>query len=166
MPATNILTTTKPWEKRLIRPIVDTVSHVLVSFPALQIPQKVQLITLNAFASGSNLYLAVHIEELHSVLNAYERTIERGGQTLINVQRYTEFMHRVQELFRLPPPDLERFRHQGELAYLESQLADVRIGSAANDEVLAKAISLQTIEDGLLSGSTLGRLRLRFHIDE
>jgi hypothetical protein len=73
-------------------------------------------------------------------------------------------MHRVQELFRLPPPDLERFRHQGELAYLESKLADVRIGSVADDEVLAKAIRLQSIEKGLGFGRGPERMRLGFHV--
>ena len=66
--------------------------------------------------------LAVHLEELRAILHANERTIERDGRTLINVQRYTRFINRVQQLFHLPPPDLERFRHQGELAYLESDL--------------------------------------------
>jgi hypothetical protein len=104
----------------------------------------------------------VHIEELRSVLHTNERTIEWGGQTLINVQRYTKFMHRVGELFHLPPPDLERFRHQGELAYLESKLADVRIGSVADDEVLAKAISLQAAENRLSFGRVIERKRLGF----
>ncbi|KAJ2918084.1 hypothetical protein MD484_g2342, partial [Candolleomyces efflorescens] len=93
--------------------------------------------------------VAMHLEELRAVLHANERTIERDGQTLINVQRYTRFMHQVQQLFHLPPPDLERFRHQGELAYLESKLADVQIGDVADDEVLAKAISLEGIENSL-----------------
>ena len=104
------------------------------------------------------------MEELRSVLDAHERTIEINGQTLINVQRYTEFMNRVKELFPLPPPDLERYRHQGELAYLESKLAGVQVGEAADREFETKARSLKAIEDVLESQRIREKLRAGFSI--
>ena len=126
-------------------------------------PHKIELTTPNVWVQTC-IRLAVHVEDLRLVLDAHERTIEVDGQTLINVQRYTEFTNLVKELHRLPPPDLERYRHQGELAYLESKLAGVQIGEAADRELRARAQSLKTVEDVLNSQRIREKLRAGFSV--
>ncbi|RXW17394.1 hypothetical protein EST38_g8463, partial [Candolleomyces aberdarensis] len=111
-------------------------------------------------------WIDAHMGDLHSVLQVHEKTIEYNGQSLINVERYTGFMARVEELTRLPPPDLERYRHQGQLAYLESKLADVRVGGDAEDELLEKARGLKAIEDMLVSQRILEHIRLGLSVDK
>ncbi|KAJ2924054.1 hypothetical protein H1R20_g13048, partial [Candolleomyces eurysporus] len=97
---------------------------------------------------------------------AHEKTIEVNGQALINVERYTKFMIQVKELIRLPPPDLERYRHQGQLAYLESKLADVRVGRDVEDELLEKAQGLKAIENTLASKRILQHRGLGLSVDK
>ncbi|RXW17464.1 hypothetical protein EST38_g8388 [Candolleomyces aberdarensis] len=111
-------------------------------------------------------WIDVHLEELRSILRANGRIVEIKGQPLINIQRYTEFLNRVKELFSLPPPDLERYRHQGQLAYLEAQLADVQIGEVADRELEEKAQSLKAIEDVLISQRVIGLIRCGHRIPQ
>ncbi|RXW17474.1 hypothetical protein EST38_g8391 [Candolleomyces aberdarensis] len=70
-------------------------------------------------------WISLHSEELHSVLHLNARVVEIQRRPLINFQRFTKFVDRFKEIFLLPPPDLERYRQQGQLAYLEAELADV-----------------------------------------
>lgn len=90
--------------------------------------------------------LDVHIEDLRPVLYFNKRVIGVGGQTVINLQGYSEFLSRVKEAFPLPPPDLEGYRNQGQLAYLEAKLADVKTGKEAKDELSARTRHLKAME--------------------
>ena len=69
---------------------------------------------------------AVHLKELHLVLRANRQAIVIKNKPFINLERYILFMRKLKEVLGYPPPDLERFREQGELAYLEDQLRLVR----------------------------------------
>ncbi|KAJ2924053.1 hypothetical protein H1R20_g13049, partial [Candolleomyces eurysporus] len=81
-------------------------------------------------------WIALHSEELHLVLHLNAKVVEIEKRPLINFQRYTKFMDRVKEIFPLTPPDLERYRHQGQLAYLEAKLAEV--GLDEGEEMLKR----------------------------
>ena len=76
-----------------------------------------------------------------------KRVVEIKGRPLINFQRYTRFIDRLEKIFRLPPPDLERHRSQGQLAYLEGQLEKVRVDKEAENELVKRSQSIQTAEE-------------------
>ncbi|RXW13978.1 hypothetical protein EST38_g11877 [Candolleomyces aberdarensis] len=148
--------------------IVSWVKQSLVHYEALY-PRVSQMRFFINTAKSFQPFLTpvdAHMEDLRSVLQVHEKTIEVNGQSLINVERYTEFMARVKNLTRLPPPDLERYRHQGQLAYLESKLADVRVGGDAEDELLGKARGLKAIEDMLVSQRILEHIGLGLSVDK
>lgn len=88
-------------------------------------------------------WLAVHLKELRSVLTHNPIVVEDEGRPLINFQRYVKFMDKIKETLHHKPPDLEQYRQQGYLAYLENQLQFVHIGEDTDDELMKRSIALR-----------------------
>jgi son of sevenless-like protein len=89
---------------------------------------------------------AVHLKELHLVLQRYPITVQVDGRPLINFQRYLKFMDRVNEVVHYKPPNLEQYRQLGHLDYLESQLRNVRMTSTSDDDLMARSKFLEARE--------------------
>jgi len=95
---------------------------------------------------ADDLYTAVHLKELHLVLQRYPITIQVDERPLINFQRYLKFMDRVNEVVHYRPPNLEQHRQLGYLDYLESQLRNLRISSTSEEGLIARSNFLETRE--------------------
>lgn len=93
-----------------------------------------------------------------------KRVVEIKGKPLINFQRYTKFLERVREVFPLRPPDLERYRQQGQLAYLEDKLANVKLDEQADDELIKRGKTVQATEQVLNRHRIPEREKLGFSI--
>lgn len=52
-------------------------------------------------------------------------------------------MDKIKETLHHKPPDLEQYRQQGYLAYLENQLQFVHIGEDTDDELMKRSIALR-----------------------
>lgn len=72
--------------------------------------------------------------------------VEIDGQPLINFQRYIRFTDRVREVLHFTPPDLERYRQRGQLAYLEDQLRGVHLTTNADEELMERSMALEAQE--------------------
>jgi son of sevenless-like protein len=83
---------------------------------------------------------------LHSVLKHNPIEVKEEGRPLINFQRYVKFMDKIKGILHYEPPDLEQYRQQGYLAYLENQLQCVCIGENIDGELMKKSIELQERE--------------------
>ena len=88
----------------------------------------------------------MHLKDLHSVLKHNPILVEEEGRPLINFQRYAKFVDKIKETLHYKPPDLEQYRQQGYLAYLENQLHCACIGhfgENTDDELMKKSIVLR-----------------------
>ena len=88
----------------------------------------------------------MHLEDLRSVLRDNPIEVEDEGRPLINFQRYVKFMDKIKEILHYKPPDLEQYRRQGYLAYLENQLqctCNGQIGENTDDGLMKKSIALR-----------------------
>jgi son of sevenless len=92
-------------------------------------------------------FAAVHLKELHRVLQNNPITVEVDQEHLINFQRYVKFMDQVKELFRYKAPELELYRHDGRLEYLEGQLQSLEASKKTEDEVVARSLFLERREN-------------------
>lgn len=80
-------------------------------------------------------------------MHKYPVVVEPDGRPLINFERYTRFMGRIKETLLHKPPDLERFRSQGQLSYLEHQLRSVKPGDVNSEDALeARSIQFEAAE--------------------
>lgn len=111
-------------------------------------------------------WIAVHLKELHSVLHLNKRVVEVKGRPLVNFQRYAKFLEKVRTVFPLPPPDLERYRQQGQLAYLENKLAEVTLGESADDWLVSRSQTVKTEEATLAALKVPQRIKLGFKVAE
>ena len=93
--------------------------------------------------SEIHLLQAVHLEDLHSVLTHNPIEVKVDGRPLINFQRYIKFMDKIKEILHYKPPNLEQYRQQGYLAYLENQLQCVCNEENTDDELMKKSIELR-----------------------
>ncbi|RDB23999.1 Serine/threonine-protein kinase STY17 [Hypsizygus marmoreus] len=91
-------------------------------------------------------WIAVHLRELHSTLQKYPVTVEVDGVPLINFERYVKFTDRIKEVLHYEPPDLERYRQQGQLAYLEHQLRGVHLKPTIDEDLMERSLALEAGE--------------------
>ncbi|KAF9496004.1 hypothetical protein BDN71DRAFT_1446698 [Pleurotus eryngii] len=70
-------------------------------------------------------WLELHLHDLATVFAHHSQIKEEDGRVLVNFERYTKFTEKLKEITRCKPPDLESYRGQGQLAYLEHQLRNV-----------------------------------------
>ncbi|KAF4576870.1 hypothetical protein EYR36_000532 [Pleurotus pulmonarius] len=70
-------------------------------------------------------WLELHLHDLATVFTRHPQVKEEDGRVLVNFERYTKFTEKLKEITRCKPPDLENYRGQGQLAYLEHQLRNV-----------------------------------------
>ncbi|KAF5386738.1 hypothetical protein D9615_001785 [Tricholomella constricta] len=91
-------------------------------------------------------WIAVHLRELHSTLQKYPTVVEVDGVPLINFERYIRFTDRIKEVLHHVPPDLERYRQQGQLAYLEHQLRGVQPKANIDEELMQRSMTLEAGE--------------------
>ncbi|KAG6861734.1 hypothetical protein C0995_012738 [Termitomyces sp. Mi166 len=91
-------------------------------------------------------WIAVHLRELYSTLQKYPTAIEVDGVPMINFERYIRFTDRVKEVLHYTAPDLERYRQQGQLAYLEHQLHKVHLTPDIDDELVKRSTTLEADE--------------------
>lgn len=93
--------------------------------------------------------MAFHLKELGKVLRIYPVTIEEDGQHLINFNRYVKFMDRTREIMYYLPPQLEEFRHRGQLAYLVNQLRNVHPSEETDERLMTRSrlLMLQEASD-------------------
>ncbi|KDR73425.1 hypothetical protein GALMADRAFT_124495 [Galerina marginata CBS 339.88] len=87
-------------------------------------------------------WLAVHLKELHLILQRYPPTVQVDGRPLINFERYLKFMERVKAVVYYRAPDLERYRQQGQLDYLENQLRLLEVSNTSDDHLMARSKKL------------------------
>ncbi|KAF5324648.1 hypothetical protein D9611_004380 [Ephemerocybe angulata] len=111
-------------------------------------------------------WIAVHLKDLHSVLHLNKRVVVYHGQALLNFERYAKFMDKLRAVFPYPPPDLERFRQQGQLAYLEDKLANVRVDEEADDQLFSRSQSVRATEKVLSDLKVPERVRLGFRVPQ
>lgn len=88
----------------------------------------------------------MHLHELHLLLRKYPSVVEIDGRPLINFERYVKFTGRIKEILQYKPPDLERYRNQGQLAYLDNQLRGVHLESHLDDDLLERSLALEAEE--------------------
>ncbi|KAF8061461.1 hypothetical protein FPV67DRAFT_1509075 [Lyophyllum atratum] len=91
-------------------------------------------------------WIAVHLRELYSTLSKYPTVMEVDGIPLINFERYIRFTDRIKEVLHYIPPDLERYRQQGQLAYLEHQLRSVQLNPNIDEELMQRSMTLEAGE--------------------
>ncbi|KAG5645835.1 hypothetical protein DXG03_005176 [Asterophora parasitica] len=91
-------------------------------------------------------WIAVHLRELHSTLQKYPTVVEVDGHPLINFERYIRFTDRIKEVLHYVPPDLERYRQLGQLAYLENQLRSVQLKPTIDEDVMQRSMTLEVGE--------------------
>ncbi|TFK72558.1 ras GEF [Pluteus cervinus] len=91
-------------------------------------------------------WIAVHLRELHSVLQQYPQVVTKDNKSLINFERYTKFAERLKELTQLKPTSLERYRSQGQLAYVEAHLRNVHPSSSQDDDFNRQSLKLHEEE--------------------
>lgn len=91
--------------------------------------------------------LAVHLRDLKTVLETHPAVITDNGRALINFERYAHFMDRVKEVLYFLPPDLERYRADGQAAYLDGQIRSIRLDSQTDDGLLQKSRDLEAEEN-------------------
>ncbi|KAG6833188.1 hypothetical protein H0H87_010250 [Tephrocybe sp. NHM501043] len=91
-------------------------------------------------------WIAVHLRELYTTLQKYPTVIEVNGTHMINFERYIRFTDRVKEVLHHVPPDLERYRQQGQLAYLEHQLRKVHLDANIDEELMTRSLALEAGE--------------------
>lgn len=94
-------------------------------------------------AKARHASAAVHLLELHAVLQLYPTTIEVDGRRLINFKRYVKFMDRIKEVLHYIPPEMEHYRYQGQLAYLEHQLSGVYPSNEMDEELMERSRRLE-----------------------
>ncbi|KAF7359517.1 Serine/threonine-protein kinase STY17 [Mycena sanguinolenta] len=107
-------------------------------------------------------WLAVHLRDLHSLLQNYPPTVEVQGRTLINFRRYSKFMEHVRGLRLLKPPDLDRYRETGQLAYLQHQLRGVHFDPNTDVALMERSLELEADETRIHRTRALELKRLGF----
>lgn len=101
---------------------------------------------LNYYHHDLGTPAAVHLRELHSTLQKYPTVVEVDGHPLINFERYIKFTDRIKEVLHYTPPDLEQYRQQGQLAYLEQQLRGVHLKPDVDEELMERSLKLEAGE--------------------
>ncbi|KAJ7752104.1 hypothetical protein B0H16DRAFT_1723868 [Mycena metata] len=107
-------------------------------------------------------WLAVHLRDLNSLLRNYPPTLEIDGYTLINFRRYSKFMEHIRALHLLKPPDLERYRASGQLAYLQHQLRGVHLDPDTDAALMQRSLELEADETRIHRTRALELKRLGF----
>ena len=92
-------------------------------------------------------FAGVHLKDLYLVLQNHPITVEVDQEHLINFQRYVKFMDHAKELLRCKSPELEMYRHDGRLEYLEDQLCSLEVSKKTEDEVVARSLFLERREN-------------------
>jgi hypothetical protein len=92
-------------------------------------------------------FVEVHLKELYLVFQNNPITVEVDQEHLINFQRYVKFMDHAKEVFRYKTPELEMYRHDGRLEYLEGQLRSLEASKKTEDEVVARSLFLERREN-------------------
>ncbi|KAF9036774.1 ras guanine nucleotide exchange factor domain-containing protein [Panaeolus papilionaceus] len=94
-------------------------------------------------------WLGIHLKELNATLQRNTRTLQLDSQRLVNFTRYVEFMERLNEsLAYHRAPNLEKYRREGALAYLESKLKGVEVSDQEEEKQIARSKVLQAKERG------------------
>ncbi|PPQ72493.1 hypothetical protein CVT24_003256 [Panaeolus cyanescens] len=103
-----------------------------------------------AHQTGCVPWLCIHLKELNATLQRSTRTLHTSDNTLlINFTRYVKFMERLTEsLAYHRAPNLEKYRRQGSLAYLESKLKGVETGQAEEERQIERSKVWQSRERG------------------
>ncbi|KAJ7489946.1 ras guanine nucleotide exchange factor domain-containing protein [Mycena galericulata] len=107
-------------------------------------------------------WLAVHLRDLNSLLQNYPPHVEVDGRPLINFRRYTRFMEHLRGLRLFKPPDLERYRQNGQLAYLQHQLRGMHIDPDADVALMQRSLELEADEIRIHRTRALELKRLGF----
>ncbi|KAJ6623384.1 ras guanine nucleotide exchange factor domain-containing protein [Mycena sp. CBHHK59/15] len=107
-------------------------------------------------------WLAVHLRDLHSLLQNHPAVIESDGFSLINFHRYVKFMDHTRGLLRFKPPDLERYRSNGQLAYLQHQLLGVHFDPDTDVALMQRSLELEVDETRIHRTRALELKRLGF----
>ncbi|KAJ7470512.1 ras guanine nucleotide exchange factor domain-containing protein [Mycena latifolia] len=107
-------------------------------------------------------WLAVHLRDLHSLLENYPPKVQVDGRSLINFHRYSKFMEHVRCLSLFKPPDLERYRHNGQLAYLQHQLRGLHFDSDPDAALMERSLELEADETRIHRTRALELKRLGF----
>jgi len=102
------------------------------------------------FRMGTKLisrFAEVHLKELNLVLQNNPITVEVDQEHLINFQRYVKFIDHAKELSLYKAPDLEKYRYDGQLEYLERQLRSLEASKEVEDELVARSLFLERREN-------------------
>ncbi|KAL0947206.1 hypothetical protein HGRIS_013323 [Hohenbuehelia grisea] len=100
-------------------------------------------------------WLQLHLQDLDLVFRHNRPVTFIDGRPLINFERYSRFTAKLKEILYCKPPDVERFRSQGQLAYLENQLRKIELSDDAEHALEEKSRAHETEE------RRIRRLRLR-----
>lgn len=92
-------------------------------------------------------WIDVHIQDLGSVLQSNQPTIEREGRTLINFERHIRFIDKVKEVLYYKSPDLEGYRSLGYLRYLEHRLRNIRPDDLKFEQSLLNQAKTRELEE-------------------
>jgi len=105
---------------------------------------------INKIASprSSNIcvpWLDLHLKDLQRILDDHPVTV-RVGDNLINFERYTKFMDRINEVAHYTPPNLQEYRNTGQLEYLLDSLQKFPISNNTDTEMLTRSLVLKERE--------------------
>ncbi|KAJ7135013.1 ras guanine nucleotide exchange factor domain-containing protein [Mycena crocata] len=107
-------------------------------------------------------WLAVHLRDLYSLLKNYPPKVEIDGLELLNFRRYSSFMEHVRGINLFKPPDLERYRLNGQLAYLQHQLRGVHFDPDSDVALMERSLELEADETRMHRTRALELKRLGF----
>ncbi|KAG6909446.1 hypothetical protein DXG01_000431 [Tephrocybe rancida] len=97
-------------------------------------------------------WIFAHLENSRLSLPEIPRVVGVDGIPLINFEPYVRFTERVKEMMQYKPPDLEKHRQQGHLAYLEKELREVH--SNTDNELMKRSEKLEADEALAKQGRT------------
>ncbi|EFI28427.1 TKL/TKL-ccin protein kinase [Coprinopsis cinerea okayama7 len=107
-------------------------------------------------------WLELHLDQLALLLRENSRVVEIDHHPLINFKRYLEYVKQFKSVLGFTPADLEEYRDQGQLAYLEHQLAGIEVTDSADDEMMKRSLELEQGETKLYEHRVLERQSLGF----
>ncbi|KAK0240369.1 kinase-like domain-containing protein [Armillaria nabsnona] len=104
-------------------------------------------------------WIDIHIQDLGSVLQNNQPTIEREGRTLINFERHVRFIDKVKEVLYYKSPDLEEYRPLGYLRYLEHRLRNIRLDDPKFEQSLLKEAKARELEESRMRRNRTSELQ-------
>ncbi|TDL18562.1 ras GEF, partial [Rickenella mellea] len=102
-------------------------------------------------------WLPIHLKDMSSIQRSMPKVVERDGLSLINFERHFRVLKAVDTAlsFKNGAYNFETSRYSVPLAYLESELANVRVDDATDMGFEERSLDLKTQEDKIFEDRLL-----------